>query len=56
MAFHVRFDHEDATPANPPTFRAAVPSWAAETRSRSGETGRSRVDFRPASDEDDDSG
>ena len=27
MAFLCRLEHEDGTPADPPTFRTAVPNW-----------------------------
>jgi hypothetical protein len=27
MAFQFRLEHEDGTPAKPPTLRAAVPNW-----------------------------
>jgi hypothetical protein len=27
MAFAYRLEHEDGTPADPPTFRTAVPNW-----------------------------
>lgn len=29
MAFAYRLEHEDGTPADPPTFRTAVPNWRA---------------------------
>jgi hypothetical protein len=29
MAFAYRLGHEDGTPAEPPTFRTAVPNWRA---------------------------
>jgi hypothetical protein len=29
MAFAYRLEHEDGTPAEPPTFRSAVPNWHA---------------------------
>jgi hypothetical protein len=27
MAFQFRLEHEDGTPADPPTLKAAVPDW-----------------------------
>jgi hypothetical protein len=27
MAFYFRLEHEDGTPADPPTLQAAVPNW-----------------------------
>lgn len=27
MAFHYRLEHQDGTPADPPTFHTAVPNW-----------------------------
>jgi hypothetical protein len=27
MAFQFRLEHEDGTPADPPTLKAAVPNW-----------------------------
>jgi hypothetical protein len=27
MAFHYRLEHPDGTPADPPTFHTAVPTW-----------------------------
>jgi hypothetical protein len=27
MAFSFRLEHEDGTPADPPTLKAAVPNW-----------------------------
>jgi hypothetical protein len=27
MAFMLKLEHEDGTPADPPIFRAAVPTW-----------------------------
>jgi hypothetical protein len=27
MAFHYRLEHQDGTPADPPTFTTAVPTW-----------------------------
>ena len=29
MAFAFRLEHEDGTPADPPTLKAAVPNWQA---------------------------
>ena len=29
MAFTYKLEHEDGTPADPPTFRTAVPTWNA---------------------------
>jgi hypothetical protein len=29
MAFHFRLEHEDGTPADSPTLKAAVPDWRA---------------------------
>ena len=29
MAFQFRLEHEDGTPADPPTLKAAVPDWRA---------------------------
>jgi hypothetical protein len=29
MAFQVRLEHDDGTPADPPTLKAAVPDWRA---------------------------
>ena len=29
MAFAYRLEHEDGTPADPPTFKTAVPNWRA---------------------------
>ena len=29
MAFAYRLEHEDGTPADPPTFQTAVPNWRA---------------------------
>jgi hypothetical protein len=29
MAFHFWLEHEDGTPADPPTLKAAVPDWRA---------------------------
>jgi hypothetical protein len=29
MAFAYRLEHQDGTPADPPTFRTAVPNWQA---------------------------
>ena len=30
MAFVYRLEHEDGTPADPPTLRTAVPTWRAD--------------------------
>jgi hypothetical protein len=38
MAFTYKLEHEDGTPAEPSTFRTAVPNWRAATRSRSAAT------------------
>ena len=27
MAFHYRLEHQDGTPADPPTFHTAIPNW-----------------------------
>jgi hypothetical protein len=29
MAFQFRLEHDDGTPADPPTLKAAVPNWRA---------------------------
>ena len=29
MAFQFRLEHDDGTPADPPTLKAAVPDWRA---------------------------
>jgi hypothetical protein len=29
MAFQFRLEHDDGTPADPPTLKAAVPTWRA---------------------------
>jgi hypothetical protein len=44
MAFTYKLEEEDGTPADPPTFRSAVPTW---------QPGDLRViEARPASDHD----
>jgi hypothetical protein len=34
MAFQFRLEHDDGTPADPATLKAAVPDWRLATRSR----------------------
>jgi hypothetical protein len=34
--FTFKLEHEDGTPADPPTLHAVVPNWRAATRSRTG--------------------
>ena len=41
--FHFKLELEDGTPADPPTFTAAVPNW------RAGDTIRSGLGARSAS-------
>jgi len=55
MAFTFKLEHEDGTPAEPPTFHTAVPTWQA------GDTiplGRDRIlrviEARPGRDADED--
>ena len=56
MAFTFKLEHEDGTPADPPSFQTSVPTW------RPGDTiplgaGRTLrvIEIRPGSDPDEDS-
>ena len=51
MAFTYKLEHEDGTPADPPTFRTAVPTWKGGDTIPLGRDRRLRViEVRPGSD------
>jgi hypothetical protein len=54
MAFTFKLEKEDGTPADPPTFRTAVPTWSpGDTIALGQDRTLCVIEIRPGSDPDD---
>jgi hypothetical protein len=54
MAFIYKLEHENGTPADPPTLKTAVPDWRPGDTIPLARDSLRVVDVRPAADDDDD--